>query len=212
MKKRILCFGDSNTYGYMPAGTGRYDENERWPMLLDKLLGDDFTVVEEGFNGRTCTLDDPTEGGYKSGVDYLPPCLMTHNPLDLIIVMLGTNDSKQRFGLPAGAIAKGMEQVILTIKRYALDKCDNLPKILLIAPSPALDVISSSPYYCHFGDSCPQITRGLADEYRKLADEQNIEFMDASFAEVSPLDSVHLTLAGHKAMAEAIYARVLEII
>ena len=74
---RILCFGDSNTYGYNPKG-GRYGESERWTARLAARLG--ATVIEEGLGGRTCVLDDPTEGGYKSGAAYLPPCLMSHAP------------------------------------------------------------------------------------------------------------------------------------
>ena len=109
--RRILCFGDSNTYGYDPRG-GRYDENTRWTKRLDALLGDGWTVVEEGFNGRTCVMDDPTEGGYKSGANYLPPCLMSHNPLDMVAIMLGGNDSKQRFGLNPMTIGEGIMQLI----------------------------------------------------------------------------------------------------
>ena len=96
--RRVLCFGDSNTYGANPSGP-RFDETERWPMLLQAYLGDGFRVLEEGFGGRTIAFDDPVEGGYKSGMVYLPPCLMSHNPLDLVAIMLGTNDTKQRFAI-----------------------------------------------------------------------------------------------------------------
>ena len=75
----------------------RYGEAPRWPMLLQSLLGEGFRVLEEGFGGRTIAFDDPVEGGFKSGMQYLPPCLLSHNPLDMIVVMLGTNDTKQRF-------------------------------------------------------------------------------------------------------------------
>ena len=110
MQKRILCFGDSNTYGYIPQG-GRYDENTRWPMRLAQLLGPAYAVVEEGFNGRTLVFDDLVEGGYKSGYDYLPPCLMSHNPLEVVIIMLGINDTKRRFGLTPMTIGQGMMQL-----------------------------------------------------------------------------------------------------
>ena len=109
-KRRILCFGDSNTHGTNPVGP-RYGEDERWPALLQAMLGEDYRVLEEGFGGRTIAFDDPVEGGYKSAMDYLPPCLMSHDPLDLVIVMLGTNDTKQRFAMSAPAIAQALGMV-----------------------------------------------------------------------------------------------------
>ncbi len=116
MKKRILCFGDSNTWGYMTSG-GRFDEETRWPMRLGKLLGPEYTVIEEGFNGRTCVFDDPIEGGYKSGLTYLPPCVMSHSPLDLVILMLGTNDLKKRFGMTAFTIGGGVTALVKAARR-----------------------------------------------------------------------------------------------
>lgn len=120
MKKRILCFGDSNTWGYMVTG-GRFDEDVRWPMRLQTLLGEDFRVIEEGFNGRTCVFDDPVEGGYKSGLDYLPACVMSHSPLDLVIIMLGTNDMKKRFGMTAFTIGGAVTQLVKAARAHALD-------------------------------------------------------------------------------------------
>ena len=137
MKKRILCYGDSNTYGYTPSG-GRYDEDTRWPMRLQTLLGDDYAVVEEGFSGRTCVYDDPVEGGYKSGLTYLPPCLMTHNPLDAVIIMLGTNDTKQRFGMTPLTIGESMMQLIRTARLYAMNEAGKPPRIIIVSPAPIL--------------------------------------------------------------------------
>ena len=119
MRKGILCFGDSNTYGYDPAG-GRYDEETRWPMVMQRILGEGYRVVEEGLGGRTFSQDDPTEGGFKSGISYLPPCLKSHNPLELVIVMLGTNDTKQRFGLNAQTIAHNLNEVARIVRSYGM--------------------------------------------------------------------------------------------
>ena len=116
-KKRILCFGDSNTWGYTPKG-GRYDDETRWPMRMQRVLGDRYTVIEEGMNGRTCLFDDPVEGGYKSGAAYLPPCLMSHSPLDCVILMLGSNDTKQRFGMNAKTIGEAMMQLVRLARLY----------------------------------------------------------------------------------------------
>ena len=108
--KTILCYGDSNTWGCIPL-TGaqpprRYGPAQRWPGVLRRELGDGFGIVEEGLNGRTTVWDDPLEP-YRSGKELLVPCLLTHQPIDLVIVMLGTNDLKGRFAVGARDIAAG---------------------------------------------------------------------------------------------------------
>ena len=104
--KTVMCYGDSNTWGYNPATQQRYPRDERWTGVLQELLGADYRVIEEGLNGRTTVWDDPIEG-YKNGREYLIPCLESQKPLDLVIIMLGTNDLKLRFSLPAYDIAEG---------------------------------------------------------------------------------------------------------
>ena len=107
----VLCFGDSNTYGYIPDGSGRFDESVRWTGLLQKRLGQDFHVIEEGLCGRTTVFQDALREG-RRGVDLIGTLVESHNPIDILVVMLGTNDCKTRYGASAGTIAKGMEQVI----------------------------------------------------------------------------------------------------
>ena len=92
MKKHIVCFGDSNTHGYCAMNDGRFDENERWTCFLQKNLGEDYLVLEEGLSGRTTCFNDPLFEGL-SGLDYIYPCLMSHEPVDLLVIMLGTNDT-----------------------------------------------------------------------------------------------------------------------
>ena len=94
--KRILCFGDSNTWGWNPANKERFDENSRWTGILKNKLGENYDIIEEGLNGRTTVWDDPIEG-YKNGKKHLPSCLESHRPLDIVVLMLGTNDLKSRF-------------------------------------------------------------------------------------------------------------------
>ena len=100
--KTILCYGDSNTYGYDPSNGFRYPKNVRWTGVLADLLGPEFTVIEEGCNGRTTVFDDPLEG-WKNGLDYLKPCLNSHKPIDLVILMLGSNDLKDIFHASAAS-------------------------------------------------------------------------------------------------------------
>ena len=212
MKKRILCFGDSNTWGYDPRG-GRYDEETRWPMRLQKLLGEDFAVVEEGFNGRTCVYDDPIEGGYKSGADYLPPCLMSHSPLDLVIIMLGTNDTKRRFSLTPMTIGEGMMQLIRLARLYAVDAQGNAPKVLIVAPPPIRDNLMKSRHGECFGEQAIAVSKGLAAEYARIAKLLRCEFFDAaSWAEVSSADAVHFTKEGHLGLAEGLSRKIKQIL
>ena len=202
MKRRVLCFGDSNTYGYDPRG-GRYDDDTRWPSRMGKLLGPEYSVIEEGFNGRTCVMDDPTEGGYKSGANYLPPCLMSHNPLDAVILMLGSNDSKKRFGLEPMTIGEGMMQLIRLTRMYAQNSDGTPAKIIVVAPPPIRDCLEKTRYRDCFGPDAIRVTRGLKDEYARIARLLRCEFVDAAqFAALSELDSLHFTREDHLRMAE----------
>ena len=104
--KRILCFGDSLTWGFDPATRTRFDEDSRWPCVMQQALGGDYKVIEEGQNGRTIATEDPAEGE-KNGLKYLGPCLESHTPLDYVIVMLGSNDCKRKFAYSSMDIAGG---------------------------------------------------------------------------------------------------------
>ena len=114
---RILCFGDSNTYGYIPDGSGRYSEDIRWTGLLQKKLASEATVIEEGLCGRTTVFQDELRAG-RRGSELLPVLLESHYPLNLVTVMLGTNDCKTVYGASAEVIGKGVEQLINQIKQF----------------------------------------------------------------------------------------------
>ena len=129
--KTILCYGDSNTYGYNPANGMRYPKNVRWPGCLGILLGNEYEVIEEGCNGRTTVFDDPIEG-WKNGLDYLRPCLNTHKPIDLVIMMLGSNDLKEVFGAEAKDSAAGAATLVDVIIKFTEEKQGFVPKILFI--------------------------------------------------------------------------------
>ena len=210
--KRILCFGDSNTYGTRPNG-GRFDGHTRWPMRLGELLGADYAVVEEGFGGRTTVFDDPVEGGYKSGADYLPPCLMSHNPLDLVIIMLGANDAKMRFNMTARTIAEGCMRLIRLTRLYGMDGQGSPPAVLLTAPPPIAEWVTDTTYAQVFGPNAAAVTRGLPAEYSRYARLMRCEFLDAGqFAACSREDAIHLTAEGHLKLAEGFRDKVKEIL
>ena len=208
MQKRILCYGDSNTYGYIPTG-GRYDENTRWPMRMQRLLGESYAVIEEGFNGRTCVFDDAVEGGFKSGVQYLPPCLMTHNPLDAVLIMLGTNDTKVRFGMTPMTIGQSMMQLVRTAKQYAVNEAGEVSHIVIVAPPLILDNLMQTRHAECFGPQAIAVSAGLPRELRRISKLMRCDFFDASpYAEVSPLDAVHMTAQGHLRLGEAMADKI----
>ena len=208
MQKRILCYGDSNTYGYIPTG-GRYDANTRWPMRMQALLGPGYAVIEEGFNGRTCVFDDPVEGGYKSGVQYLPPCLMTHNPLDAVIIMLGTNDTKLRFGMTPMSIGQSMMQLVRVAKQYAVNEAGEASHIIIAAPPQILDNLMQTRHGECFGEQAIAVSAGLSRELRRISKLMRCDFFDAvPYAEVSKLDAVHMTEQGHLRLGEAMAQKI----
>ena len=211
MQKRILCFGDSNTWGYIPTG-GRYDEHTRWPMRMQEVLGVGYAVVEEGFNGRTCVYDDPVEGGFKSGVAYLPPCLMSQNPLDAVVIMLGTNDTKVRFGLTPMTIGQSMMQLVRTVKIYAMNEAGDPPHIIVTAPPPILDNLMATRHAECFGEQAIGVSKGLSAELHRITKLLRCDFFDAApYAEVSTLDAVHMTARGHIQLGEAMAKKIQSI-
>ena len=117
----ILCYGDSNTYGYNPVNGLRYPKDVRWTGVLQKLLGEQYAVIEEGCNGRTTVFEDIAEP-WKAGLGYLKPCLNTHKPIDFVIMMLGSNDLKRMFHATAKEIADGAEQLVSIIKEFTKEK------------------------------------------------------------------------------------------
>lgn len=211
MIRRILCYGDSNTWGYIPTG-GRYDEHTRWPMRMGELLGPDYAVIEEGFNGRTCVYDDPVEGGFKSGLQYLPPCLMSHNPLDVVIIMLGSNDTKRRFGLTPMTIGQSMMQLIRAAKLYGINAAGDPAHIIVTGPPRILDNLMETRHAECFGEQAIAVSRDLGPELHRVSKLMRVDFFDAApYAEVSTLDAVHMTANGHLRLAEAMAEKVRSV-
>ncbi len=210
MKKRILCFGDSNTWGYNPADSSRYDEHTRWPAVLQEKLGENYCVIEEGQNGRTIACKDPWEGGTKCGMDYLLPMIESHIPLDALIIMLGTNDLKMKFSLPAGDIAGAMLSMIEQAKgRLAV--AGQKTEILLVSPIHLGETIENG-YFGNFFDGKTAVGRSkeLAFWYEQVAKRTGCLFLDAAkVACPGEPDALHLMPEGHRALAEAIYQIII---
>lgn len=208
MIKNILCFGDSNTYGFIAGSGGRYDEHTRWTRLLQKRLGSACYVIEEGLNGRTTAFDDPDQK-YKNGSEYLEMCIATHRPLDLVILMLGTNDAKERYHAGPTEIAWGMEKLVRILRNPAIYH----NHVLIISPIHISEHILNSEYCESFhGLEGREKSLRLAEEYKRIAKEYNCFFMDAAdYAEADASDAIHLDAKGHAALAEGIYHKIMEM-
>jgi len=133
--KSVLCYGDSNTWGADASTGGRFPRDVRWTGVLQRELGAEYAVIEEGLGGRTTVWDDPIEG-HKNGKTYLIPCLPSHRPRDLVVLMLGTNDLKHRFSLTAFDIAAGIGTLIDMILTSRCGPANGAPQVLLLTPPP----------------------------------------------------------------------------
>lgn len=205
MKKHILCLGDSNTHGYCadPAdcadGGIRFNEDERWTCLLQKALGPDYLVTEEGLSGRTTVFQDPLHESMDAlGVLYA--LLKSHEFIDLLIIMLGTNDTKERLGANASCIAIGMERLVR--KAQSVD-CwgSRAPNILIVCPPPIRPEMELSETGVPMGKGCLEKSRELPAYYEKSAKLVGAHYLNAAECEFNAVDGMHLTRRGHARLA-----------
>ena len=200
--KTILCYGDSNTFGYVPETGMRYPRNVRYPGALQGILGDEYAVIEEGCNGRTTVQDDPIDG-WPNGLDYLRPCLHAHMPVDIVILMLGSNDLKYVFHLTAEQIAANAGILVDAIKEFTAEKQGYVPEIILVSPPELGEGIRRSPFYGAFYEEAVEESRRFPEFYKRVADEKGCIFFNAAeFIKPSEFDSLHLTPEGHRVLAE----------
>lgn len=196
---QILCYGDSNTWGYDAETGGRFSREERWTGLLQRIIGEDAVVAEEGLCGRTAVVDDPLGQG-RNGREFLPVCLLTHAPIDLVILMLGTNDVKTRFCLSSAEISQGISLLIDDIEKSMTGRQGSSPAVLLISPVP----VSGKTQFTEFLPDGPEKSQRLAGYYRQLARERGCAYLDASeAANIDPADGVHLSRSSQQGLAEA---------
>jgi len=202
----VVCYGDSNTHGYGAATASRYPKSVRWPGVLAAELGVDVEVIEEGLNGRTTIWEDPYFEG-RNGRPYLLPCLCTHAPVDILVIMLGTNDTKSIFGRTAGEIASGADALVDIALRSACGPDGGAPQVLLIAPAAPGEPTGQSELW-GFGEARAKGLR-MAELYRMVAANRKIAFLDAGeHVTVDPADGVHLLPEAHAALGRAVAAAV----
>lgn len=211
--KTILCYGDSNTWGYVPQIGERYDHTTRWPMALKKLLNRNapeespaYWVVEEGLCGRTTCREDPV-GGDKNGLRQLLPILESHSPLDMVVLMLGTNDLKIRYSPCAYDIACGAGRLVTAVQDSRTGPGAARPRVLLICPPPTVD----SPVFRDMFGDCGELSKKLPGFYAQFARETGAEFLDAGkIIQSSPTDGIHLDPEEHHKLAAAVADLILK--
>jgi len=202
----ILCYGDSNTWGSIPASDERYAPHVRWTGVLAGELGPGYQVIEEGLGGRTTLWDDPIEG-YKNGRDYLIPCLDTHKPIDVVVLMLGTNDLKLRFSVSAYDIAASIAVLVEIIQKSMTGVGNQAPHILLIAPPP----LGALTEYSEMFEGGLAKSQKLGAYYQQVAEQYHCAFLNAGQVIVSSdLDGVHFDAGQHSRLGKAVAARVKE--
>jgi len=209
---RILCYGDSNTWGYISGSNHeRYGNKERWTKILADLLGNEFEVIEEGLNSRTLTSNDTRVGKEgKNGYEYLIPCLDTHDPIDLVVLMLGTNELKASYNKTVKEIGNMLEEYFVkTILGRKSQFKNSYPKLLLVTPP----LVNEEVEYCKAGNKYIGATRKSKDLnaiYENIAEKYNCYFL-SNDGLLTGIDGVHLTKESHKKLAELLERKIKTI-
>ena len=211
-QKSVLCFGDSLTWGWIPVAEGaptlRYPYPDRWTGVMAAALGDGYHIIEEGLSARTTSLDDPNDPRL-NGSAYLPAALASHLPLDLVIVMLGTNDTKSYFRRTPFEIANGMAKLVGQIygSTGGVGAAYPAPKILVVAPPPLAPM--PHPFFDGLFEGGREKTAALAGQYRTMADFMKVEFFDAgSVIKTEGCDGIHFTAENNHALGRALAVNV----
>jgi lysophospholipase L1-like esterase len=208
-ERTIVCYGDSNTHGAPPDGGERFPRDVRWPGILAAELGPGFHVIEEGLNGRTTRYDDPDADGL-DGSRYLVPCLRSHEPVDLLVLMLGTNDLKVGLAPTAPTVARNVGLLLDLARSSLAGPSGTPPQVLLVAPPPLTGPTPLQTLWAYTDDAVA-LSRELAGWLRLLTGSDGVGFLDAGEAAVGALpDGVHLDVAGHRALGRAVAGWIRE--
>ena len=201
--RTLLLYGDSNTHGTLPVTalgqSARFGRAERWAGRMQQLLPD-WEVITEGHPGRTTVHDDPIEGAHRNGLTVLPSLLESHRPVDVVLLMLGTNDLKERFSVNAGDIALSLERLVRLILASGAGPDGVAPGVLLVAPPPIVEVGCLAGMFA--GGAAK--SRALAVEVKAAAARAGVPFLDAGgVVKVSPIDGIHYDAEANPRLAAA---------
>lgn len=209
--KTVVCYGDSNTFGANPVTGDRHPKNVRWPGRLQMLLGKEYAVIEEGCNGRTTIYKEPVDP-WKCGLEYLKPCLNSHKPVDIVVLMLGTNDLKTMFHASAEDIAGGAERLVREIREFADQKQEFQPQIVLVSPPEIGEDIKSSAFNVSFDETAIERSKEFPKYYKEVAERNGCVFFDAAkVVKASKEDSLHLVAEEHEKLAEAMCSCIKDL-
>lgn len=202
--KNVLCFGDSNTWGAQPVPSWdqikRFNAHQNWTGVAQKQLGADWNFITEGLPSRTTVIEDIVDGAHFSGISYLKPCLLSHSPLDHVVLMLGTNDFKRRFNLVAEDAAVGITRLIKEIKNS--ETLVGGPSNILIICPPPLKVVGVFATMFEGGDTKSQ---QLAPYIKEITAAQGVSYLNAGdIIHSSDIDGIHLDEDQHKILGEKV--------
>ncbi|MFZ2126207.1 MAG: GDSL-type esterase/lipase family protein [Candidatus Microsaccharimonas sp.] len=208
--KRIMVFGDSLSWGYQPGSKHqRFDVQTRWPGRLQMLLGDEYEVIEENLNSRGIENGDPRPGKEgRRALDYIEAALDSQDPLDRVIVLLGTNELKYEMNMSAEQVGESMEKLLTIIQTRPSQFRGTTPEVLLLSPP----VINEETEYCRTGDKylgATEKSKNLVSVYERLAAKLGIDFI--SLNGITPgVDGIHINADEHAKVAELIHAALVE--
>lgn len=205
--KKVLCFGDSNTYGFVPEKCTRYDKNTRWTGVLQALCGSDFSIIEGGCNNRTAFVDNPA-GAEQTGYKILPE-YFTKDYFDIVVLAIGINDLQLFFRPTLEEFEQGIEKLIKITKNLSPKS-----KIILICPSKLnLAGINNGIFSYQFDKISVEKSGKLSPIYKSLAEKYKCHFIDLNnIVDVSPLDGLHFSAESHKKIAENLYKNLKQTI
>lgn len=209
--KYILCYGDSNTWGRIPVTRGRYDFDLRWPGVMQSYFGQDVRVYENALNGRTTVFEDPIEEG-RNGRAGFETTMMVNAPLDLLILMLGVNDTKNRFAKAPWDIALGMDLLVQLAQRSGAGVNGLPPKILVVSPARMTDDWGDTLHAAIFGSESIQKCNALAPLYEQVAKQRGCWYLNAALCATAIADGIHLSPESHRLLGMAIARKAQEIL
>lgn len=206
--KQIVCYGDSNTWGYDPYTAGRYQWGVRWTSILqEKLSFEKVHIIEEGLCGRTTVFEDEFREG-RRGIETLSFLLESHSPVDVFVLMLGTNDCKSVYHANENVIGMGIESLLQVVRQLQPQA-----EILLISPIHLGEQVWKPEFDPEFDEQSVQVSRRLKNVYEEIAKKYGIQFLAASdYAQFSTADMEHMDGQGHERLAEAIYKKLLPMV